>query len=94
MSAATRHLTPETPDSSRYTHDTAGRPALVCRVMLDEDDARELNQWFAARCAQLKERKWEGWTVADSVIRTLCVQIDSFGGRAFSRAPITTEKEG
>lgn len=94
MSAATRHLVPERPESSRYTHDAAGRPALVCCVMLGEDDARELNQWFAARCAELKGREWDGWTVGDSVIRTLCVQIDSFGGRAFSRAPITTEKEG
>ena len=94
MSAATRHLIPERTEASRYTHDAAGRPALVCCVLLDEAAARELNQWFTARCSELKGREWEGWTPADSVIRTLCVQIDSFGRRAFARAPITTEMEG
>jgi len=73
----------ELPAEYRFAEHADGTPAVRCCVILDEAAAAALNEWLAARTAELKARKWQGWTIAEQVVRTLCVQIDAFGKQAF-----------
>jgi hypothetical protein len=80
---ATRPLLDDCP--ARYSHAADGRPALIVSLLLTEEQAAELVTLYAAREQALKAERWNGWTATDSAMRTLCVQIDSFSKRAFSR---------
>jgi hypothetical protein len=71
------------PQEYRFAEHADGTPAVRVCVILDEVAAGELNAWLAKRTAELKARNWQGWGIAESVVRTLCVQIDSFGRQAF-----------
>lgn len=71
------------PREYRFAEQADGTPAVRCCVILDEAAAAALDEWLAARTAELKARNWQGWGIAEQVVRTLCVQIDAFGKQAF-----------
>lgn len=75
----------ELPNEYRVASHADGTPALRVCVILDADEARCLNAWFEERAAELKARRWQGWGIAEQVVRTLCVQIEAFGPRVFSK---------
>lgn len=88
---ATRPLLDESP--ARYSHAADGRPALIVSLLLTEEQAAELATWYSTREKALRAERWKGWTPADSALRTLCVQIDSFSRKAFSRPSIPSPFE-
>lgn len=73
----------EMSDEMRYATQADGTPALRVCVILGQEDARLLNDWFTSRCKIIKANKWKDWNRGDMAIRTLCAQIDSFSRRAF-----------
>ena len=73
----------ELPEQFRYAQNANGTPALRVCVILGEQQAMALNEWFDDRCKRLKADKWHQWNVGDMALRTLCFQIDEFAKRAF-----------
>ena len=71
------------PAEHRYARNADETPALRCGLLLSESQAAALNAWFTARCERLKADGWRDWNEGDMALRTICVQIDAFSGRAF-----------
>jgi len=79
-------LPSELPEEYRYATHADGAPALRVCLILDQEQAERLNEWFKARCLSLKADKWNGWNPGDMAVRTLCAQIDAFSRKAFGNS--------
>lgn len=75
----------ELPEEFRYTTNADGSPALRVALVLSQQQAIALAEWFDRRCHNLKLTKWHDWNHGDMALRTICSQIDSFSGRAFGK---------
>ena len=77
----------------RFSYDAAGQPTLICVLELNAEQAAALQAWFSQHSAQLKADRWRDWGPAESCVRTILAQVDTYGRRAFTRTPkpATTE---
>ncbi len=73
--------------TDRFGHDAAGQPTLICLLELNAEQAAELQAWYAKHTAQLKADRWRDWGPGESCLRTILTQVDTYGRRAFERAP-------
>ena len=60
---------------------------MVVALQLDERQGNALLDWYNGREKELKAEKWQSWNPGDMAIRTLCVQIEAYGKKAFERNP-------